>query len=137
MTIVKGWPPNIDQIDAALNVRGTRGLIFSYGHTVYVPDGGELSAALRAHEAVHGERQGDTIATIQAWWARYLVEPEFRYAEELPAHVAEYRAFCAHHGDSNMRARYLHRIGQRLGSKLYGGLIKPARAMREIKAAAR
>jgi hypothetical protein len=132
MNIVKGWPPNVDQLDEAFGVRKQSGLIFSWGSTVYVPGGEELPRSLRAHEAAHGARQTNDSAKIEAWWTRYIADQVFRFEEELFAHKAEYRNYCDNHRDGNSRARYLHQIGQRLASKLYGGLISPAKARAAI-----
>lgn len=132
MNIVKGWPPNIDQIDAAFKVRGQKGLIFTFGGTVYVPDGGNLHAALRAHEGAHSGRQTTDWKKIEEWWTSYCEDPKFRLNEERIAHRAEYKEFCNQYTDRNYRARYLQKIAQRFASPLYGGLVTVAEAKRFI-----
>lgn len=104
------------------------GVIFTYGEVIYtdVP----LSDELLAHESVHGARQKDP----EAWWARYLTDPEFRYEEELLGHVAEYVTCCRRVADRNRRAKAFHTIALRLSSDLYGGVVTYQKASKAIRA---
>lgn len=138
MNIVKALPPNFAEIDA---------VIFAWGATIYNPAGIKIDAPLRAHEAVHGERQREYGGPAM-WWRRYLAEPAFRLDEEIPAHQAEYRCFCSTLRalrvgeepsvlpDRASRRITLHHIAARLASDLYGRLIRYDDARRLIKAAA-
>lgn len=68
-----------------------------------------------------------------------MTEPEFRLAEEIPAHQVEYRAFCENHTNGpgrNARRLALHHVAARLSSPLYGRLVSYEAARRLIKAAA-
>lgn len=132
--IVHAYPPNIDAIDEVFKVRGKKGVIFTYGDTIYVPDGGDVSPELRAHEGVHYSRQTSNPQQIEYWWKSYIADPEFRLAEELPAHRAEYRQYCSTHKDSNQRVRFLHAIAGRLAGPLYGGVVSHSRARHLIAA---
>ncbi len=132
MKIIHAYPPNIDVIEAAFHVRRIKGVIFTYGDTIYVPDGGSVSPELRAHEGVHFSQQTADPEKIRAWWDQYIADPEFRYHQEAPAHRAEYRTYCSLHRDYNQRARFLHEIANRLAGPLYGGLVKPSEARRFI-----
>lgn len=132
MKIVHAYPPNIDAIDAVFNVRSRKGVIFTYGDTLFVPDGGHVPPSLIAHEIVHSERQRE--AGVDSWWRQYFADLQFRLNEELLAHRAEYRKFCEFQRDSNRRIRFLTEIAHRLGGPLYGGLLKPADARRLIAA---
>jgi hypothetical protein len=134
MNIVHDWPPNIDQIDAAFNVRGQRGVIFTWGGTIFVPGGESLSPALRAHEAVHTEQQTTDVRTIQAWWDRYIADTGFRLEQEKAAHRAEYREYCRLHRDRNVRAEMLRKIAQRLCGPLYGKLVSYTEAKKFVEA---
>lgn len=134
MKVIHAYPPNIDELDRVFNVRGKRGVIFTWGETIYVPDGFELTSELKAHEGVHFSRQTNDPAKIRAWWDLYLVDPAFRLAEELPAHRAEYRTFCALQRDYNARARFLHVIAARLCGPFYGGLVSHREARQRIAA---
>lgn len=133
MRLVRAYPPNIDALDAAFQVRRIPGVVFTWGQTIYVPNGRRLSRELIAHEEVHAARQGNLDPTIEKWWENYIADPEFRLAEELPGHVAEYREFCRHVADSNKRAMFLfNTVAKRLCSPLYGGLLTHAEARRKI-----
>lgn len=143
--IVKGYPPLIDKIDAAFNVRG-KPVIFSWGDVIYAPHSDSVSKALQMHEAVHGERQkvfvdADGERGISAWWMRYIADPKFRLDEEIPAHRAEYRWHAAQPNANEARVGWrslahfhLHHIGSRLSSPLYGSLISLGEAKRLLSA---
>ena len=122
MRIVKACPPLIEEIDAAFKVRG-KPVAYAWGETIFNP---EILPEIVAHEKVHGKRQG---AAIEEWWRRYIADPEFRLAEEMPAHLAEYNAMCALYRASWVSARAMRRtyaahIARKLSAPLYGGLIK-------------
>jgi hypothetical protein len=119
MKIVIDRPPMWDEIDAAFKVEG-KPVIFAWGDKIYNPEGGEITPELVAHEEVHGERQG---ADVRGWWERYIKDPHFRLAEEVPAHRAEYRHFCTRSIDRNARALYAHAVALRLCSPLYGRMV--------------
>lgn len=79
-------PPNIDTIDAAFHVREVPGVIYSYAPDIYCPSGLQMPNWIIEHEKVHIERQG---SAPDAWWEQYIADEEFRYQEELVAHVRE------------------------------------------------
>lgn len=133
MKVVVGPPPNLEAIAAVFPMARGPGAIFTFGDTIYAPGGAHLvTPELKAHEGVHYSRQTNDTAKIEAWWARYLVDADFRLAEEVPAHRAEYRQFCAGHRDYNQRARFLHAIAMRLAGPLYGGMLSHVEARRRI-----
>jgi signal peptidase I len=134
VNVVLAPPPMYDEIDAAFHVKGKKGIIFTWGDTIYVPNGGNVTPELRAHEGVHYSRQTNDTPKIEAWWRHYIADPAFRLAEELPAHRAEYKHFCSQHRDPNTRIRFLYAIAERLGGPLYGGLITASAARRSIAA---
>lgn len=123
MQIVKDFPPLYDEMCSSLNCRG-KSVIFAWGDRIYNPHGGPVHPALVAHEAVHGERQGSDII---GWWRRYMAEPAFRLAEEVPAHQAEFKALSGA-GNRHMRRAALKVVADRLSGPLYGGLVSPAHA---------
>lgn len=133
MKVAVARPPNFERIAAVFPRAGNPGVIFAFGDTIFNPSGGEITPALFAHEGVHGERQG---SDPEAWWERYLADKAFRLAEEIPAHQAEYRTFCAQGHGRTERRRYLAIIAGRLASPLYGHLIGFAEAKEVIQAAA-
>lgn len=134
MRVVVAKPPLFDEIDTAFGIAG-KPVIFAFGDTIYNPMGVRIGEELMAHEAVHGKRQG---SDVEGWWRRYIADPEFRLEEELPAHVAEYRAFCLNNTKGharNARRLALHHIAARLASPLYGRLISYEAARKALKAA--
>jgi hypothetical protein len=122
------FPPNYRKINDKFRVRG-KPIIFAYGSTIYNPGRITIPPQLIAHEEVHMVRQG---GNPEAWWDRYINDPEFRLAEEIPAHVAEYRAL-AYRYDAD---KQLDRIAQRLASPLYGSMIPQDKARKVILDAA-
>jgi hypothetical protein len=108
------FPPNYRKIVECFDVRG-KPIIFAYGSAIYNPSRAPITPQLERHEEIHLTRQGGDPET---WWDRYIAEPSFRLAEEIPAHAAEYQAAVAHY-----RVQALDDIAARLSSPLYGGLI--------------
>ena len=99
---------------------------------IYYPHSlGPITPELVAHEAVHGARQ-DKIG-VENWWRRYISDPEFRLAEEIPAHQVEYLAVCAGETTRGQRRAYLTSIAKRLASPLYGSVISLERAKTIVK----
>lgn len=134
MQIVVERPPNYDAIVARFPDAARPGVIFTCGQTIFNPAGIEISGALKCHESVHAQRQGNEEHGILEWWRRYLDEPLFRLEEELLAHRAEYRAFKGWTKDRRLVLRELETIARRLSGPLYGGLITLAQAQRFIVA---
>ena len=132
MTIVRGYPPLIDEIDAAFKVRG-KPVIFAWGSTIYASFDAKVGPEKVVHEAVHGDRQGDDVV---GWWRRYIADPAFRLAEEIPAHVAEYLALCEMEPNRGGRRRAIKTMAENLSAPLYGRMISQAEAKRVILAGA-
>lgn len=149
MRIIKALPPNIDEIDAAFGVRKIlekQSIYFSWGDRIFNPGGTDISPAIMRHEIVHGMQQKserDARISIdhgcRAWWIKYLHDPEFRLAQEIEAHRAEYEW----HRDRNeasqpyrgYRSRLdfrLQQIALRLSGPLYGRLISLSEAKKAI-----
>ncbi len=122
--IVHEPPPLFDEIDAAFKVAG-QPVIFAWGHRIYNPERIEIPPQLISHEAVHGHRQG---RDIEGWWRRYIDEPAFRLAEEIPAHQAEYLAMVELAINRNERRRALKTVAKRMAGPLYGALITASQA---------
>lgn len=118
MQLSKSFPPNYSAIITAFpHVARSPGVIFCYGETIHAP-GRDVTPYDVAHERVHSERQGSDPA---GWWDRYLSDPQFRFDEELAAHIAEYRWFAGK--PRNERRFMLRQIAQRLAGPLYGARI--------------
>lgn len=133
MKVVCARPPRFEELDAVFHIAG-KPIIFAFGDTIYNPCGVSITPELQAHEGVHGQRQLE-IYGLDYWWDCYIANPQFRLAEEIPAHQAEYRTFCERNRLRNARRIYLRDLAQRLSSPLYGRLIKTEEARRVIKTA--
>lgn len=129
MKEIRERPPLWDEIDKEFNVAG-KPILFAFGGIIYNPEGGKITRELVAHEAIHGQRQGPTADECFAWWRRYIADKGFRLQEEIPAHQAEYKAFCKRHGSG--RDKYLDFVAGKLASPLYGNLISVTQAARFI-----
>jgi len=132
MQVVRARPPLFDLIDAKFNILG-KPVLFSYGTKIFIPTGSlDVSPALMAHEGVHGARQLVYKGGIEAWWLRYIADIDFRAAEEVLAHRAEYRHLCAHAGGRNQRRRHLSIVATRLSHPLYGPMMNKATARKAL-----
>lgn len=124
--IIHDRPPNFELIKAAFPGAEKPGVIFAYAGNIYHPTGGVIPPALIAHEEVHLKRQIMHGADI--WWDHYLRDSEFRYHEELLAHVAEFNMQKVTK-DRNFGAALLMRTAMRLVAPLYN--YQPPRTLQE------
>lgn len=133
--VAAGHPPNFDRILAAFPDANKPGVIFAYGGVIYNPSGAPIPPALHAHEGVHLHRQ-QTLFTPEQWWEQYIVDPGFRYNEELLAHVAEYRAQLGGL-DRNQKHKLLQATAARLSAPLYRyeGARSFSRALSDLRSA--
>jgi hypothetical protein len=113
--IINERPPNFDQILTAFPKADGEGVIFAFDGNIYSPSGKVIPPALLAHENVHLMNQEQV--GPDTWWRLYIEDSEFRYEEELEAHVAEFRAQRA--TDRNFVARLLTATALRLVAPLY------------------
>lgn len=125
------WPPNIERIEKVLPNCRRLGTIFAYGEDVYNPFAVPLPFALQAHESIHQARQLDK--GVELWWDLYLADINFRYNEELLAHVAEYMAQCPPKAPRNLRRVVLKATAKRLAAPLYGYTVSLEKAEADIK----
>jgi hypothetical protein len=124
--IIIGYPPNFEQIKAAFPKAENPGVLFAHDQIIYNPSGIAVPPALIAHESVHLHRQRD--AGPDEWWTRYLEDSEFRYEEELLAHVAEFKMQRVAK-DRNFGARLLMSTALRLVAPLYNH--QPPRSLQQ------
>lgn len=132
MKIIVARPPLFGRIDEKFKIAG-KPVIFAFGDVIYNPENVVVPPELVKHEEVHSQRQGDNPL---GWWTRYIDDQRFRFDEELPAHRAEYRAYCSNTDDRERRARALHVVAMKLSAKLYGNMITYGDAKRAIAAEA-
>lgn len=123
--IVHDRPPNYERIKAAFPKAENQGVLFAYDTRIYNPSGGVIPSALMAHEDVHLKRQIPEGAA--RWWNKYILDSEFRYREELLAHVAEFKA--QRFVDRNAGAALLMRTALRLIAPLYN--YQPPRSLQQ------
>lgn len=117
MRIEIARPPMFAEIDAAFHVAG-KPVLFAWGDTIYNPEGGKVTKELVEHEFIHCAQQGAYEGGVDAWWKQYLIDAQFRFSQELPAHQQEYRAYCKRHATG--RSKYLDHVATKLSSPLYG-----------------
>jgi hypothetical protein len=135
--IIIARPPNFEQIIKVFPDADKPGVLFAFNDSIYNPSGVTIPHALLAHEGIHliRQRAGET---AESWWGKYLTDHEFRYREELEAHVAEYDS-QAPNLDRNYRAKLLMATAARLVAPLYN--YQPPRtmqlALRDLKARVR
>jgi hypothetical protein len=114
--IINERPPNFELIRLHFPKAESPGTLFAYDGSIYNPSGTVVPPALVAHEEVHLHRQRD--AGPNEWWNRYILDSEFRYTEELLAHVAEFKMQKGTN-DRNLGARLLIQTALRLIAPLY------------------
>jgi len=135
-TIIYDYPPNFAEISLRFGLGRKPSVVFCFGDRIYSPQPGPIHPAVLAHEGVHGQRQGSSQLAVMEWWRRYLDDTAFRLAEEIPAHVAEYR-YWLDHGSRAERRRALQVTADRLAAPLYGRMIGRSAARDMIRAGAK
>ena len=139
--------------DAVCNTFGMNlsHMIFTYGDTIYVPNGQELPDHIIEHEKVHMKQQSHEYInkthdvefsnepldirkmTPELWWGKFLREPAFRVDQEARAYARQYRFICKTLKDKNARAKVLYDFAGILSGKSYGNCISHVLATKEIK----
>lgn len=138
LRIIQAWPPLLSEIVAAFPKVQSYEVIFAWGETIFNPKGIAIGDDLMAHEHVHMQRQlagpGSTEdEKVIAWWRRYMADPEFRLAEEIPAHIAEFKIKVGQAHGRPERRRMARAIATRLASPLYGNLITVEKAIKIVQ----
>lgn len=119
--VVKGFPPNYGEIISRIPaVRKNPYIVFTYGGTIYNPSGTPLDEAFLAHENTHVEEQ--RVVGAEAWWERYLDQPEYRLEQELLAYQVQYKYAVQNYSRADRR-RLLAHISKDLSGAMYGKLI--------------
>lgn len=75
-------PPIYFTLKKKFNVNWDKGVIITYGDTVYCKY--PLSDDLIVHEQTHIKQQLDY--GVEKWWDRYLIDKDFRLSQELEAY---------------------------------------------------
>lgn len=130
--IVKAFPPNADEIWAAFNP--PHGVVIAYGDTIYAPHlESELPGHLVIHEETHFAQQR-AVGGPEAWWRRYIDDPQFRLEQELEAYRAQYASIAAL--PRAQRRELLAHICKSLAGRMYGGLVTKDQARALVTAPA-
>lgn len=126
-------PPIYENACAAFRIN-PKTVIFTYGDTIYNPNGLVLSDDLIAHEQVHIEQQKANDKDAQIWWTKYLQDSEFRLSQEVEAYAKQYNFICKYK-TQNRQTRFtiLKRYAEVLSGGLYGNCVSYMRAMQIIK----
>jgi hypothetical protein len=128
MNIKNEYPPNIEEIKKTFTL--TKGIIFTYGDTIFNPDDMAIDIHLLTHERRHSVQQGDN---PKDWWERYLVDEPFRFYQELQAYQDQYQSAKRSSNNRELVNAYAVRCAQDLGSGIYGNMITPMEALKAIK----
>ena len=128
LKVIVDYPPNIDKIDATLHVKNQQGIIYTYGGTIYSPDGSNLSYDLHVHERVHVYQHG-RVGGSEPWWERYLTDVEFRLDQELEAYRAQLE-YINENYNRKQRREMADFIASTLASPMYGNLISRKKALK-------
>lgn len=129
MQIIYGeYPPNYKDIAKAFKIKGRNTIVFTYGNTLYIPSGNKPDKHLMEHEETHARQQLEM--GVDEWWDRYLVDPGFRFMQELEAYRNQYRSMNVLPLDA--RLGYLNHIATDLAGPMYGDLMTVEEAKAEI-----
>ena len=134
--VIVGRPPNFEAIKEVFPLAERATTIFAYDPHIYVSSPIViLPPALMKHENVHIRRQKEM--GVEILWRKYLNDKDFRYEEELLAHIAEYKEMVAKETTRQARRRYLYTVGKRLAAPLYKFNITIDKAMKDIQSGAK
>lgn len=86
-SIVDGYPPNIDEIRSFITPTETA--VYTYGDTIYNPNGGKVYEDVIEHEKVHIKQQSE-YTSPSIWWTKYLIDKDFRLEQEIEAYNKQY-----------------------------------------------
>lgn len=133
MKIVREYPPNIDEIRKHFSINPS--VIFTYGDTIYSPNGRKLSVDLISHEEVHEKQQGDDPA---GWWRKYIDDVDFRIQQEAEAYGMQLRVYTELNCIKGSRFRearffrFLNQLSINLSSPIYGNILSKEEAKQLI-----
>lgn len=109
-------PAIYDQCHKQFGVEWDKGVIFTYGDTIYCKH--PLPADFVEHEMTHVRQQGEI--GVNQWWGKYLTEPEFRLSQEVEAYRNQLKYIRKHWKDREAVARKVHTLVMALCGTMYG-----------------
>jgi len=86
MEILNQKPPNYEEIKRIINPPDNA--LFPWGDKIYNPSGKEIPPDIQFHEQVHIKQQ-KSFSDPSVWWTKWLLDKEFRRAQELEAFSAQ------------------------------------------------
>lgn len=113
MRLVKGLPPNIEEIRQYLPIDPNA--VYTYGDTVYT-NVDTVPEDILEHEKVHQKQQG---TNPDWWWKRYLIDPQFRLEEEVEAYAAQL-SWVKERTNNKIASECLYDLAQNLRAPMYG-----------------
>lgn len=118
MTIIYSHekPPIYERCVKEFGVDWDKGVIFTYGNTVYSKH--ELPEDLKAHEATHVKQQTEMGKDV--WWDRYFADPKFRLEQEVEAYRNQMKYADENYNRITRRVIYKHVIKSMI--TMYGGM---------------
>lgn len=135
MQVIYEKPPNYNEILAAFPAIAGKQMFFAFGDKIYAPHRPRtISRDLQVHESAHGVRQFQM--GVLKWWDHYLLDTEFRLAEEVIAYGAQYAELCKIEPSRHARRGNLVILATQLASPIYGNLVSRDKAKRLIADAA-
>jgi len=129
MKISSENPPNYNEIAKVVDLH--KGIIFTYGDTIYNPDNANIDRSLMKHEETHYKQQTDM--GIDKWWDKYLADKEFRSSQELEAYQNQYKDLKKWIKDRELLFRYLRAMALSFSGEMYGNIISYEDAYNLIK----
>jgi hypothetical protein len=128
VNVIIARPPVYDLICRTLGTPPEDAL-YAYDGSIYNPGKGRITPALKVHERVHFKQQRE-FGSADAWWARYCADKQFRYEQELEAHIAEFKFLYVM--QAARKEQNLYALADRLSSKMYGGVASFEKAKADI-----
>lgn len=130
MKIINEYPPNYEAICEAIpDVTDQKGVVFTYGDTIYNPYGGEVQDHLELHESIHEAQQA--MIGVENWWNKYLVDKKFRLEQETEAYRAQYQFVFKKYGRA-VATNFLREIASDLSGGMYGNVLDRKQARKAI-----
>ena len=121
------FPPNYEQIKKVFELH--KGIIFTYGNTIYNPDNAYIDRPLLEHEKVHIKQQG---WNVRKWWKKYLSDENFRLNQEIEAYQKQYEVAESLYNRNDL-FNLLKSMAFDLSGEMYGNIISYQEAIRKIK----
>lgn len=127
--IVNSYPPNFDLIKTMMP-HANETHTYCYGDTIYVPDGHTVPPDIVFHESIHTKQQGKD---PDAWWHRFVTDPDFRLEQEIQAYGEQYKWVREHVMGARFQKWVLENMAKALSGHAYGDLISYAKAESAIR----